>query len=196
MLTKLSETLKPYAKGWIILLLLALDVFFNAVVLPRQLAQMQAASGGIGPIDLRFFYTPDQAYAMIDAYGGIGRADYRFFELTGDILYPIVYTLFFSLAMTWLFQRGLAKANKVQHLNVVPFGAWLFDLLENLAIVTLLSIYPSQPALLAWLATTFTMIKWLFVGATILLLSIGLVTLVRKTFQSNKKLERRALRLP
>jgi len=183
MLAKLSETLKTYAKGWIVLVLLALDVFFNAVVLPRQMAQMQAASGGTGPIDLRFFYTPTQVYAMIDAYGAVGRADYRFFELTGDILYPIVYTLLFSLAMTWLFQRGLAKASRLQRLNVVPFGAWLFDLLENLAIVTMLSIYPSQPAPLAWLATTFTMLKWLFAAVTIFLLLIGIVTATRNALQ-------------
>lgn len=183
MLAKLSETLRRYAKGWIVLVLLALDVFFNAVVLPQQMTQMQATSGGTGPIDLLLFYTPAKVYAMIESYGAVGRADYRFFELTGDILYPIVYTLFFSLAMTWLFQRGLSSDSKLHRLNVVPLGAWLFDLLENICIVSMLSIYPNQPALLAWLAALCTLIKWLFAAATILLLLIGIVTAARKAFR-------------
>ena len=54
------------------------------------------ASGGVGPIDLQFFYTPDKVYSMVSAYGESGRASYRLFELTGDIIYPIIYTLFLA----------------------------------------------------------------------------------------------------
>jgi len=183
MLTKLSETLKKYAKGWIVLVFFALDVFFNAIVLSGQGAKLEASSGGIGSIDLMFFYTPEKVYSMIHSYGEAGRAMYRTFELTGDILYPIVYTLFFSLAITWFFQHGIAKGSKMQSLNVLPFGAWLFDLLENLSIVTMLSIYPSQPAILAWVGSVFTMVKWLFAGATIVLLVIGIVAAIRKAFK-------------
>jgi hypothetical protein len=67
--------------------------------------------------------------------------------------------------------------------NAVPFGAWLFDLLENLSIVIMLSIYPSTPALLAWIATIFTMLKWLFALVTILLLLAGLVKAVMNGFK-------------
>ncbi len=58
---------------------------------------------------------------MVESYGEAGRANYRLFELTGDIIYPIVYTLFFSLAITWLFQRGFSSNSAMQNLNVVPF---------------------------------------------------------------------------
>jgi hypothetical protein len=81
MLNKISETLKKYANGWLILVFLAGEMFFNAVILPNQQAKIEAA------------------------YGEAGRASYRTFELTGDIIYPIVYTLFFALLVTWLFQR-------------------------------------------------------------------------------------------
>jgi hypothetical protein len=111
---------------------------------------------------------------MVKAYGEAGRADYRLFELTGDIIYPIVYTLFFSLAITWLFQRGFPSNSPMQKYNVVPFGGWLFDLLENLGIVTMLSVFPSTPALLAWVTAIFTLIKWLFAIASGVLILTGL----------------------
>ena len=186
MLTKLSETLKKIAKGWIVLIYFALELYFNAIALPKAGVKLGASSGGTGPIDLLFFYTPEKVYSMIDAYGEAGRALYRTIELTTDIVYPIVYTLFFSLAITWLFQRGLDKDHKFQRLNIVPFGAWLFDLLENLSIVIMLSSYPSQPGILAWIATVFTMIKWLFAGASIALLIIGIVAATRKAIERNK----------
>jgi len=175
MLNKLSETLKRYASGWLVLVFLAGEIFFNAVILPRQQANMQAGSGGTGPIDLQIFYTPEKVYGMIASYGEEVRASYRTFEMTVDFIYPIVYTLFFSLFITWLFQRGFASNSGMQKLNVMPFGAWLFDLLENLGIVSMLSAFPSTPSALAWAAAIFTLVKWLFAGASIVLMLTGLV---------------------
>ena len=183
MLNKLSATLRKHANGWLVLLFLAGEIFFNAVILPGQQAKLQAGSGGTGPIDLQFFYTPEKVYGMIASYGDEVRASYRTFELTGDIIYPIVYTLFFSLVITWLFQRGFASNSSMHKYNVVPFGAWLFDLFENLCIVAMLSVYPSTPVALAWVSTIFTMTKWLFILPTALLLLYGLVKAVMNGFK-------------
>jgi hypothetical protein len=183
MITNISEILKKYAKGWLILVFFALEVLFNAVILPGTQAKLEAGSGGTGPIDLQFFYTPKKVYSMIASYGDAGRATYRTFELTGDIVYPIVYTLFFSLLITWLFQRGFAIDSKLQRLNVVPFGALLFDLLENMSIVAMLSLYPSTLDIVAWLATIFTVIKWSFAGASIVLVFVGLVVALKNGFK-------------
>jgi len=183
MIEKLSTALRKYANGWLVLLLLAGEVFFNAVILPAQQANIERVSGGTGPIDLLFFYTPEKVYGMIASYGDEARASYRLFELTGDILYPIVYTLFFSLALTWLFQRGFASTSPMQKYNVVPFGGWFFDLLENLGIVAMLSIFPSTPGALAWITAVFTLMKWLFAISTGVLLLIGLGLGVKNGFK-------------
>jgi len=183
MLKKISETLRKYANGWLVLLFFAGEVFFNAVILPARQAQMEASSGGTGPIDLQLFYTPEKVYSMVESYGEAGRASYRTFELTGDIIYPIVYTLFFSLFITWLFQRGFPPNGKMQALNVVPLGGWLFDLLENLGIVTMLSVFPSTPDGLAWITAIATLIKWLFAAATVVLILIGLVKAAMNGFR-------------
>jgi len=183
MLTNLSNMLRKYVNGWLVLVFLAGEIFFNAVVMPGQQARIEAGSGGTGPIDLQLFYTPEKVYGMIASYSTEVRASYRIFELTGDIIYPIVYTLFFSLAITWLFQRGFTSDSPMHKYNVVPFGGWLFDLLENLGIVAMLSVYPSTPALLAWASTIFTLVKWLFAGASAVFLLIGLVKALMNGFK-------------
>ena len=140
----------------------------------------------MGPVDLQLFYTPEKVYSMVNAYGEAGRASYRTFELTGDIIYPIVYTLFFALLLTWLLQRGFARDSQMQKMNVVPLGAWLFDLFENLGIVTMLSIYPATPAALAWVTALFTLVKWLFAVATLVLVLIGFVAGLRNRFKKQE----------
>ncbi len=183
MLTKLSNTLRRWAKGWLVFILFLLDAAFIGLILPIGEALMTGGGSGPGPLDLRFFTLPATSFEIVALYGKYNRIFYRNFELTIDIIYPIVYTLFFSLLITWLFQKGFASESKMQRLNVIPFGAWLFDLLENLGIVTLLSTYPIRLGIAAWLTTFFTMVKWLFAGASLILVIVGIFAAIRNIFK-------------
>lgn len=186
MLNRLSNMLYKAAKGWLMFVLFLLDGLFMGLILPagEKLIKSETAPG---PLDLRFFSTPEITYSMVSAYGDYGRAFYRNFELTVDILYPIVYTLFVSLIISWLFQRGFEAGSKMQKLNATPFGAWAFDLLENLGIVTMLSVYPATPALLAWVTTVLTMVKWMFVGASMVLMVVGIAAALKKAVTGARK---------
>jgi len=70
----------------------------------------------------------------------------------------------------------------VYPLNVLPVGAGLCDLLESICIVTLLAVYPAQPAAVAWLSTICTMSKMGFLGVSALLILVGLVAAAAKAF--------------
>jgi uncharacterized membrane protein YozB (DUF420 family) len=59
-------------------------------------------------------------------------------------------------------------------------------LLENLGIVTLLSTFPAQLTAVAWLTTIFTMVKWIFAGASVLLIVIGLVMAAKNGFRKRE----------
>jgi len=61
-----------------------------------------------------------------------------------------------------------------------------FDLLENLCIVFLISVYPSQPASLAWTTTVMTTLKWLFAAGSILLILMGVFAAVRNGFRKQQ----------
>ena len=183
MVDNISAIFRKYAYGWLILVLLAGEIFFNAVYLPGVQARLEDLSGGNGPIDLLLYYTPEKVFAMVDSYGEEGRAGYITHELTIDVIYPVVYTLLFAFLISWLFQRGFPPGSPMQRLNVVPLGAFLFDMLENICIVTMLSAHPGQPAAVAWLGTIFTVIKWLFAAATVVLILTGLVMALRNGFR-------------
>ena len=59
-------------------------------------------------------------------------------------------------------------------LNLLPFGAWTFDLLENACVVTLLQSYPAYSPIVVGLLTVVNGIKWAFAGASILAVVFGL----------------------
>ena len=185
MFDKISTKFHAWAaKGWLVLVLVALDIFFMAIVMPTIGALMKSGTGLEQPLDLMFFATPDRMFAMIERYGEFGREFYRNVELTVDLfLYPPIYTLAFGLLISWLFQRGFKSGSKMQKLNAMPVGAWFFDLLENAGIVTMLSMWPAQFIALAWLTMIFTTVKWVFVGATMLLALSGLVMAAKNGFK-------------
>jgi len=183
MFRSLSDRFYKWTKGWLVLVLLALDVFFAGFLLPLIQGMMQGGQGGIQPLDLMLFSTPEKVFGMIEKYGEFGRPFYRNIELTVDIIYPIVYLFAFGLLISWLFQRGLAPNSPMRKYNVIPLGAWFFDLLENIAVVTLLSIFPAQPAGLAWIFILLNTVKWAFAGASILLMLAGLVMAVKNGFK-------------
>lgn len=176
MLNKLSRKFHAWAQGWRVIILFLADAVMMGYIMPLAGGIMAfAANNHVTPLDLMFFYTPAQAFEMMDKYGEAGRAIYLKIELTADLIYPIIYTLFYGLLLSWLFQRGFKSDSKMQKRNVMPVGAWFFDLLENVGIVSMLAIYPSKPAFIAWLTMIFGSLKWAFFLATLALVLVGLV---------------------
>lgn len=179
MVSMLSKKFDKWARGWVILLLYIALVAYIAITLPI----LQAAPGGdIVALDAQFFYTPEKAFSTVASYGGSAKL-WRSLYLSWDIITPLLYTLAFGLSISWLFQRGFGKDNQIQKLNLVPAGAGLFDLLENLSIVTMLSVYPARPAPVAWLSTVFTMLKVILLAMSILLILVGVVKAALNRFK-------------
>ena len=186
MLQKLSRKFHSWAKGWTVFVLMLLDLFFMGFVMPLIGGLLKNGTSAQQPMDMQFFSTPAKLFAMVESYGEFGRPFYRSVELTVDILYPVIYMLAFGLFISWLFQRGFKPESKMQKWNALPVGIWLFDMLENLGIVTLLSTFPAQMTAVAWLTTIFTMVKWMFAGASMLLIVVGLVMAAKNGFRKRE----------
>jgi hypothetical protein len=68
----------------------------------------------------------------------------------------------------------------------VPVGAWFFDLLENVGIVSMLAGYPSKPTFMAWLTMIFGSLKWGFFIVTVVLVLVGLIRAARNGFRKQE----------
>jgi hypothetical protein len=184
MLNTLSEKFHSWTTGWRVILMLIADALMMGYILPLAGGIMAfAANNSVTPLDLMFFYTPAKAFEMMDKYGEAGRSIYLKIELTADIIYPIIYTLFYGLLISWLFQRAFKPESKMMKWNVMPVGAWVFDLLENVGIVSMLIMYPAKPAAMAWLTMIFGSLKWGFAFVSIGLVLVGLVKAAMNGFR-------------
>jgi hypothetical protein len=187
MLDAISQKFHAWTTGWRVLFLFIADVVMMGYIMPVASAILElAANNSVLPLDLMFFYTPAEAFAMLEKYGPAGRALYMKIELSADIIYPIIYTLFYGLLISWLFQRAFKPDSRMQKWNIAPVGAWLFDLLENVGIVTMLALYPSQPVFLAWLTMLLGLIKWAFAFLSIGLVLVGLVKAAMNRFRKQE----------
>lgn len=176
MLTRLSAFFFRQAKGkWILLLAAALPAF--VLVLFPRFSIYEADQDRPAALDLALYYTPAEAFARLDALGELGRRAYIQSAFTVDLAWPIVYTLFLVFSLSWLLARTRARTTALSRLNLLPLLPFLFDLGENVSLATLAALYPTQPWGLAVLAGLFTLLKWLTVGLTLLVL--GFVILAR-----------------
>ena len=149
MLDRLTALLSGWATRRNVLLVVALDLIMNAALLPLASARLAVLSGGIGPLDNLFTYTPAQAYSALAAYGPAGRAFDLSSELTLDLVYPLIYSLFFCLASLYFLQRTASNRPALARLALIPFLALAADYLENAGLVALLLNYPTRLSALA-----------------------------------------------
>lgn len=128
---------------------------------------------GVRILDVRFFYTPDDVYVMMNNLGDAGRTAYLFQALVIDMLYPFVYAVLLSLAIS------LSSVKLSTGWQFIPILAASADILENSFIAVMLFQYPQRFEVLAWLATLFTMLKWAMVGFSLLVLIILILNRLR-----------------
>jgi len=171
----LNNWLVKNAKGWLILVFMVLFLLFSLVVMPFGQSWLGGNPPDVGSIDLTFGASPATLFNKVEAYGSQGRYVYRIFALTADIAYPIIYSIFLGLVITFLLRRTFPMGSQLQKLNLLPFVALLFDILENLGIAALLTTFPQQITWLALFTIIVNFIKWVFAGGSTLLVLVGLI---------------------
>ena len=174
MTKRFSDWLHRVSRGWVALSAMLIFLLFSALVLPQQATKAEQDTGSSDSPDTSFFYTPGDLYRMAEAYGEQGRQAYIRARFTFDLVWPLVYTLFLTTSISWVFGRAFAPDSRWQRANLMPILGALFDYLENLSTSLVMLRYPEQTAVVDALAPVFTALKWLFLGASFLLLFAGM----------------------
>jgi hypothetical protein len=171
MLAKLSGFLDRVSSPRNLVILFGLLLVFVIVLFPWLVSL--GGGGEAGMLDTRFSYTPGEAYAVIEQYGAQGRVAMILISLIADSVFPFVSTFTLAVALTLTFRRAFPAESLMQRLRLFPFGALVFDFLENFSLVALMLLYPSKYYGLARLANTFTSTKWILVGLSGILVLVG-----------------------
>jgi len=182
-LKRFSAWLYKVSTGWVALAGLIIFLLFTTLVLPDQAAGANTISKEVGSPDMSFFYTPGELYEMAESYGEQGRAAYIQARFTFDLIWPLVYTLFLSTAVSWAFQRAFTSESRWRWANLAPILGMAFDYAENISTALVMYRYPAPTDILAAIAPLFTAIKWIFVAGSFILLLIGIITVITQTIR-------------
>jgi hypothetical protein len=172
---QLSGWLSKVSTGWVALSGLVIFLLFTALVLPSQAARSEAETGADDSPDMSLFYSPQELYQLAEAYGPEGRAAYIRARFTFDVIWPLVYVVFLTTAISWVYGKAFSGDSWWQLMNLAPVLGALFDYLENVSTSLVMWRYPSRTAVVDVLAPAFTLVKWILVGGSFGLLLIGVV---------------------
>ena len=173
MMKRISDWLRRVSNHWVTLSALVIFVLFIALVLPGQAAKADAIAGKTGTPDMSFYYSAGDLYHMAEVYGEQGRAAYVKARFTFDLVFPLVYTIFLTTSLSWVFIRTFKVDTRWQYANLVPVLGMLFDYLENLSASLVMLRYPARTIVIDTLAPVFTVIKWIFVNGSFVILFVG-----------------------
>lgn len=151
----------------VLAVLIVLYLVFVLYIFPNSAFDMDT-----GPLDLKFSYSPETAYEMIEAYGEEGRASYARAAMTVDVAYPIVYTLMFMVWLTLALRSANVSSSRRCFISMLPLSVFVLDLIENTGIVTMLKLYPEKYETLAMATSFATSAKW-SAAAVVILITLG-----------------------
>ncbi len=126
-----------------------------------------------GVPDTHLFYSANTFYDLLDKYNQEELEAYSRGIIMLDFLYPIAYSLFLAFFTFRLSQKAV--------LSLLPFGILIFDVLENISVLTLIRLLPNRYDFFASLAGGFTLVKWIFAATSI---GIALYFSIRYLIQS------------
>lgn len=162
-------------------------IAFNAGVMGWGTKHINALSGKkVQVLDLCFTgYSPEEVNGYLSEYSPSARSFAATFNVTADSLYPIVYTVVFSLVMAWVYKRRILANHRVGYLLLLPLFTMLVDFLENLHIIPMLRLYPEIPERIVIAGSILTTTKWAMVWLMLAIILAGLVLKVLKPKSSN-----------
>jgi len=174
--------LKKNISGKKVFVLFLLYLLFALVIFPS----LPGSKAGI--LDIKYYYTAQQAYEIISNYSPQERLYYSVSALTIDILYPIIYSLFLSSLLILIFRKLSISIMGIYRLCYFPFAAAFFDLLENASVVILMLNYPVKFYKLAHIAGYFTAAKWSLVIISLLsVLAFSILLGIKKLKDDSKR---------
>lgn len=131
-------------------------------------------------LDARINYNSTEVYSFINCL--TDSAKYLYLQIgIFDSLFAIIYSLFFTFLIQYLFDKAFLKNSILYKFRFLPLLVGLADILENISIRTMLIGYPAQYPAVAGLANIFTLSKFVLTPVSLLLVLLALtIFLIRR----------------
>jgi hypothetical protein len=185
-LKKIHLLLNQYSIGKTVILFFLITQILYSILLFYTIPELKNYSDDMEILDMKpTGYSAEYAKGLLEKLGIDGRNLYLYKQIPVDMVYPLMFSVSYSLLLTYLFKKTFQPQNKIYHFSVLPIFAGLFDYLENIGIAIMLYEYPRFSYNLANITNIFTIFKSLLTTVVFILLIVVIMKLIlRKLLHS------------
>lgn len=178
------------ASGKNVLLLFVLTMAVYLLMLLVTIPRVQNYAPDTALFDLSpAGYSHAQAMTLLESLGHDGRQLYLFPQLALDFVYPGLFAICFSLMLVWVYSKRVRSDSKVLYLAVLPALGGLFDYIENILIIRMITTFPDVTKGLVSAASGSTLLKSAFSTVSFLLLILGFALLLKRHPMTSPQVE-------
>ena len=185
---KLLSFIQSVSTGKVVLAFFIPAMIIYLIMLLYTIPQVAKYAPGMNLFDLSpTGYSFEYANELLCTLGSDGRDLYLYKQLPLDFIYPGLFAVSCSLLLSRLFLKSKNASSKIFYFCFVPVAAGLFDYLENICIVRILTSYPNISDISVSLASSMTIVKsGLTTAFFILLILGGALILIQKWKRKNQ----------
>jgi len=182
MFSNIVQYISIKTSGKKVLIFLAPTLAVYLTMLFYSIPKVLEYSGGMKILDLiPTGYNTEYAQRLLETLGETGREIYSFQQIPLDMIYPGLFAVSFSLLLAFLLKKTFPLTSEIQNLAIIPIFVGLFDYMENIGIIIMLTSYPDFYAWVASITNIFSISKSLLTTIVFVLIIISLVRIfVRK----------------
>ena len=182
----LIRFMQKYSIGKVISVLFLLTMTVYITMLSYSIPAVSAFAPELPIFDLSpSGYSFTYASELLNSLGAEGRNLYLSIQLPLDFIYPGLFSITYSLLLIWLFGKTFNVNSKIYYFALVPFLAGIFDYVENVFIIKMISSFPDLQVTTVKIASAFTVLKSGFTMFFFVLLIVGFALLYKQKLSNN-----------
>ena len=130
------------------------------IMLVYTIPQVMRHASGMNLFDLSpTGYSFEYANELLGLLGRTGRDLYLYTQLPLDFIYPGLFAISCCLLLSWLLLKTQDTSSKMFYFCFIPVMAGVFDYLENICVIRLLTLYPDISDTSVFIASSMTIVK-------------------------------------
>lgn len=145
-------------KKWVVfcLLFVVLNMYFSLYTNPT----FEQISGGLSILDATQGYSVEQAEKLLTTLPQKGIQFYVYYFFSVDLVFPAIYTVFFTLTLSALFSQIISPKHYLRYVLLLPPIMAFADYMENVGIVFMMSLLPGFSTTIGGIVSMFSVMKW------------------------------------
>ncbi len=188
MITNLLTLLKKYSTGTKVLVWFLITQVVYLTMLLVTIPKVLTRASEMKLLDMMpTGYDIDYVKMLFENLGQAGREAYLYRQIPLDLIYPLLFSISFSLLLAYILKMITKEGNMVFYLCLLPITAGFFDYLENFGIIRMLVTYPDISIFVAKTTNVFSILKSMFTTLYFIALLVSILILLLKRIKIKRK---------